>query len=151
MSEEKRAYISGPLTGLAKGGQHSTTRFYERIADMFERITGMRAFLPHEHYDPIKHQDYSAREVDDAERRQITEGTSILIAVAVAPSWGGGIEVEMANQSRIPVIILCRKDDLAARKISRLLLGNPAVVAVITYRTEEEALERLERELVKMR
>lgn len=147
MKKEKPAYICGPLTGLPTKQQMAIKDFYERIADLVERISGTRAFVPHEHYDPVKHGDYVPEEVDKAERQQISERTSLLLVVAVAPSWGGGIEVEMANQNGIPVIILCKKDDLGKGRISRLLRGNPAVVTIISYDTENEALEKLERGL----
>jgi CheY-like chemotaxis protein len=62
----------------------------------------------------------------------------------VAPSWGGGIEVEMAHEHAIPVLILCEKEKLERRLISRLLRGNPAVRHIITYTSEDEALQKLQ-------
>jgi len=40
----------------------------------------------------------------------VCEETSLLIVVAITPSWGGGIEVEMANKDHVPAIILCEKE-----------------------------------------
>jgi hypothetical protein len=147
MNNEKSVYISGPLTGLPQKQQKCIRDFYERIAGLVERISGVRAFIPHEYFDPVHQPDATPEEVNRAERQQICERTSLLLVVAVAPSWGGGIEVEIANQNNISAIILCRHEDLESRTISRLLLGNPAVVAVIDYKTPEEALEKLEQAL----
>ena len=86
-------------------------------------VTGVRAFVPHEHYDPIKHANYTPADVDAAERKQVCEGSSI------------------------PVVLLCEKGKLEARRISRLLRGNPAVVATISYGSQDEALDLLREHL----
>jgi hypothetical protein len=139
--------VCGPLTELSSDEQKSVKLFYQHIADTCEKIIGIRAFVPHEHYDPIKHAKYTPQDVDKAERHQVCDLTSLLIVVAVAPSWGGGIEVEMANQNGVPIVILCEKVKLENRKISRLLRGNPAVVDILFYTTEDEALKRLQLKL----
>ena len=146
----KSAYICGPLTELSPEDQQWVKEFYRQIADLCQAVVGIRGFVPHEHYDPIKHANFSPPEVDEAERCQVCECTSVLIVVAVAPSWGGGIEVEMANQSGVPVILVCEREKLRQKKISRLLRGNPAVAAVIEYDTAVEALANLRRELAKL-
>ena len=140
---DKPVYICGPLTELAPDAQERVKHFYQAIADVFEKYTGIRAFVPHEHYDPVKHAGFTPQEVDAAERAQVCEKSSALVVVAIEPSWGGGIEVEMAHQSNIPVFILCERKKLEERKISRLLRGNPAVVQIITYDSEADALKQL--------
>lgn len=137
---EKVPYICGPLTDLPSEEQESIKSFYKCLADICQKVTGKRAFVPHEHFDPIKHESFSSGDVDKAERKQVCKKTSFLIVVAIAPSWGGGIEVEMANKSHVPIIILCQK----VKKVSRLLLGNPAVKGVIYYDSQIDAFSRLE-------
>ncbi len=144
MAIVKCAYVCGPLTDLAPEQQGVVKSFYEAIGDLCTRITGVEAFVPHKHFDPVKHANFTPPEVDAAEREQVCNWTSILIVVPVAPSWGGGIEVEMAYQNGVPVILLCEVQQLAERKISRLLRGNPGVRDVISYYTMEDALIQLE-------
>lgn len=139
----KTVYIAGPLTELSLGLQKSTKKFYVKIADLCEKVMGKRAFVPHEHYDPILHKNFTPAQVDKAERDQVCSKTSLLLVCAIAPSWGGGIEVEMANTKGIPVIVLCEKEKLEQRKISRLLRGNPAVREIIAYSTETDAIRKL--------
>ena len=134
---EKVAYICGPLTDLSAEERSEIRNFYDKIADVCEEATGLRAFAPHENYDSPENQTFSPQDIDDAERNQVCNKTSILIAVYIAPSWGGGIEVEMARQSGVPIIILCPK----GKKITRLLLGNRNVVKVIYYENEAQALD----------
>ena len=138
---QKRAYICGPLTELG-ARQEAAKRFYERLADACYEILGVRAFVPHEHYDPVKHAHYTPSQVDEAERKQVREETSLLVVVALAPSWGGGVEVEMANTFGVPAILLCEQERLDRREVSRLLQGNPAFVDRIAYHDEEDALEK---------
>jgi len=140
---EKVAYICGPLTELPSGQQGLVKVFYSRLGDVCEEVFGRRAFVPHEHYDPIRHPNFTPKEVDAAERKQVCENTSVLIVVAIQPSWGGGIEVEMANTNNIPVVILQNEN----KKISRLLRGNPAVMEIISYNNEDEAVELLKAKL----
>ena len=143
MAEAKSAYICGPLTELLPEEQGRIKRFYARIADLFEELTGVRAFVPHEHYDPVVNPNPTPAQVDAAERKQVCENSSMLVVVAEAPSWGGGIEVEMARTNGVPVVLLCDREKLAQRKISRLLRGNPAVVKILEHDNEEDALSQL--------
>ncbi|MDO8536628.1 MAG: hypothetical protein Q7R94_00055 [bacterium] len=143
------AYICGPLTELPPDEQERIKSLYSGIADLFKELTGIRAFVPHEHYDPVKHADFSPDQIDSAERWQVCRKTSLLVVVAIVPSWGGGIEVEMANRSGVPVVILCEKEKLRQKKISRLLRGNPAVKEVISYDYELQIPAQLENWLMK--
>ncbi len=138
-------YVCGPLTELPAGEQSPAKEFYKEIADVCAETLGVRAFVPHEHYDPVVNPDFTPKQVDEAERRQVCQRTSVLIVVAIAPSWGGGIEVEMARQSNVPIIILCEKEKLEQRKISRLLRGNPGVKMIIPYSSRKQALLSLGR------
>lgn len=147
MEKGKSVYICGPLTELLPEEQQRVKYFYGKLADACEEVSGTKALVPHEHYDPIKNADYTPQQVDEAERKQVCENTSLLVVAAIAPSWGGGIEVEMANRSGIPVVILCEQNKLEQRKISRLLRGNPAVSSIIVYASEDEAIEKLRGEL----
>lgn len=144
MESHKTLYVCGPLTELPVEQQKSVKSFYKRIADLCEEQIGERAFVPHEHFDPVRHPSFLPKDVDKAERKQVCEKTSLLIVVAIAPSWGGGIEVEMANRSNVPVVILCEKQ----KNISRLLRGNPAVIDIIFYTSQENALLGLREKLV---
>ena len=139
----KSAYICGPLTELPPEQQASVKVLYEAVGDVCSKVLGTESFVPHQHYDPIANADATPPEVDAAEREQIYDKTSVLVVVAIAPSWGGGIEVEMANTKGIPAIILCDAKQLAARKVSRLLRGNGAVKEVIAYHSTGEMLQML--------
>ncbi len=132
-------YICGPLTELSEEEQELVKALYVKIANLFKEMIGVRAWVPHEHFDPDKHPNFTPRQVDEAERNIVCNKTSLLVVVAVAPSWGGGIEVEMAHQNNVRAVILHQKD----KKISRLLRGNPTVKKIIEFDDYDDAITKL--------
>jgi hypothetical protein len=119
------AYISGALTALDDASR--TKLFYELLAEIAE-AAGLRAYLPHRVSDPVTAAHLDPRAVYEIDRAHVT-GAAVLIAYAGIPSFGVGIEVELAREHAVPVIIVAERD----RPISRLLLGNPAVVEVVRF------------------
>src|SRR2546425_5401429 len=119
------AYISGALTALVDGPR--TKLFYEVLAEIAEAAR-LRAYLPHRVTDPMAAAHLDPRAVYEIDRAHVTSA-AVLIAYAGIPSFGVGIEVELAREHGVPVIIVAERD----RPISRLLLGNPAVVEVVKF------------------
>ena len=119
------AYISGALTALDDAPR--TKLFYEVLAEIAE-AAGLRAYLPHRVTDPVVAAHLDPRAVYEIDRAHVTSA-AVLIAYAGIPSFGVGIEVELAREHGVPVIIVAERD----RPISRLLLGNPAVVEVVKF------------------
>ncbi len=136
------AYISGALTALEDGAR--TRLFYELLAEV-AGTAGLRAYLPHRVTDPVAASHLDPRAVYDIDRAHVT-GSRVVVAYAGIPSFGVGIEVELARENGIPVILVVERD----RTVSRLLLGSPAVVEVVRFadldglrRTLVAALERV--------
>src|SRR4030081_3799262 len=127
------AYISGALTALDDAPR--TKLFYELLAEIAE-ASGLRAYLPHRVTDPVAAAHLDPRSVYEIDRAHVTSAV-VLIAYAGIPSFGVGIEVELAREHAVPVISVAERD----RPISRLLLGNPAVVQVVKF-TDLDGLRR---------
>jgi hypothetical protein len=119
------AYVSGALTSLEDGAR--TRLFYELLAEVVE-TAGLRAYLPHRVTDPVMAADLDPRAVYDIDRAHVT-GSRVVVAYAGIPSFGVGIEVELAREHGVPVILVVERE----RTVSRLLLGNPAVVEVVRF------------------
>jgi len=119
------AYVSGALTSLEDGAR--TRLFYELLAEVVESA-GLRAYLPHRVTDPVTSPNLDPRGVYDIDRAHVT-GSRVVVAYGGIPSFGVGIEVELAREHGIPVILVVERD----RTVSRLLLGNPAVVEVVRF------------------
>ncbi|HEY6959737.1 MAG TPA: hypothetical protein VI814_13015 [Candidatus Limnocylindria bacterium] len=130
------AYISGALTAVDDAAR--TRLFYELLAEVVE-TAGLRAYLPHRVTDPVTAADLEPRAVYDIDRAHVA-GSRVVVAYAGIPSFGVGIEVELAREHGIPVILVVERD----HAVSRLLLGNPAVVEVVRFAD----LEGLRRSLV---
>ena len=137
--EVPSVYVCGPLTDLLPHQQKSVKEIYVQIARLANRITGVRGFVPHEHCDPKIHSYLQPEQVDRIERDRISRNTSCLVALVIAPSWGGGIEIEIAYRSKVPCILLIKKGENA----SRLLRGNPGIVKIIYYTSVKDALTQL--------
>ena len=119
------AYVSGALTALDDAPR--TKLFYELLAEIVE-AANLRAYLPHRVADPVAQAHLDPRAVYEIDRAHVT-GAVVLIAYAGIPSFGVGIEVELAREHGVPVIVVAERD----RPMSRLLLGNPAVVEVVRF------------------
>lgn len=119
------AYVSGALTSLENGAR--TRLFYELLAEVVG-TAGLRAYLPHRVTDPETAAHLDPRAVYDIDRAHVT-GSRVVVAYAGIPSFGVGIEVELAREHGIPVVLVVERD----RTVSRLLLGNPAVVEVVRF------------------
>ena len=118
-------YISGALTALADGAR--TRVFYELLAEIVSDC-GLRPYLPHRATDPVAAPDLDPRSVYEIDRARVAR-SSLVIAYAGTPSFGVGIEVEIAREHGIPVILVAERD----RTVSRILLGSPAIVDVVRF------------------
>jgi hypothetical protein len=119
------AYVSGALTALEEGARMRL--FYELLAEVVESV-GLRAYLPQRVSDPVAAAHLEPRAVYDIDRAHVTSAR-VLVAYAGIPSFGVGIEVELAREHAVPVVLVVERD----RTVSRLLLGNPAVVEVVRF------------------
>ncbi|HEV8470974.1 MAG TPA: hypothetical protein VGR46_15350 [Candidatus Limnocylindria bacterium] len=136
------AYISGALTALEDAPR--TKLFYELLAEIAE-AAHLRAYLPHRVTDPVVAAHLDPRAVYEIDRAHVT-GAAVLIAYAGIPSFGVGIEVELAREHGVPVIVVAERD----RPISRLLLGNPAVLEVVRFADLEGLRRQLQDALVRI-
>lgn len=66
-----------------------------------------------------------------------------------APSWGGGIEVEIAYNSNVPIIITRQVIKGEPRFLSRFLRGNPGIKEIVDFVTYDELFKKLEEILPK--
>jgi hypothetical protein len=121
-------YVSGALTAIADGARARV--FYELLAEIVTEC-GLRPYLPHQSTggtDPIAAPDLDPRSAYDIDRARVAR-SGLVIAYAGTPSFGVGIEVEIARERGIPVILVAERD----RTVSRILLGSPAVVDVVRF------------------
>jgi hypothetical protein len=134
-------YVSGALSDVPEASRQQYLEFYEEIGHLVESL-GLSAYVPHRNTDPVKHKDVTTHQVDFIDRTAVNS-SFLVVAVADNPSLGVGIEVEMAHHASKPVVLICHKDKIEQRRISRLIRGNPAVVHEIVYDGQADALVQL--------
>jgi len=140
----QKVYIAGALTRL-EDQKLNLKDFYTKIGHLC-RSFGIEAFVPHEHFDPINHPDFTPKEVYQREFEEVTTA-DLMIAYVGEPSLGTGSEIEMAKNSNSTIILVSEKD----KKVSRLVRGNPAVKYEVVFEDEDEALSQLKEILEKIK
>lgn len=130
-------FFAGALNDLPNPDK--TKLFYKKMAAIAEKLgfTYFWAFL--NGTDPDANPDVPARDVYNRDIAALDK-SDIMIAYVGEPTTGTGIEVEHAHQTGKPVVLLYEKTD----RVSRMLLGCPAVKKEIPFSTEEDALKQLE-------
>src|SRR3981081_1004058 len=113
------AYVSGALTALEEGAR---CRLFSELRGEVGESAGLRAYLPHRVSDPASAAHLEARAVYEIDRAHVTSAR-VVVAYAGIPSFGVGIEVELAREHSVPVVLVVERE----RTVSRLLLGNPAL------------------------
>ena len=135
-------YVSGALSDVPADIRPRYIEFYETIGRLVESL-GLVPYVPHLNTDPIRHKHVTPKDVDLIDRTAVTSAV-LVVAVADNPSLGVGIEVEMANHAAKPVVLLCKRELLDQRRISRLIRGNPAIAREIAFEDFADALIKLE-------
>lgn len=139
--KKKMVYISGALTRLSVNS--CMKEFYERIASTVDKVCGIgTAYVPHRYTDPVNNPDVTPEEVYQRDKQKVY-ASNLVIAYIGEPSTGVGAELQMANQKRIPILLLYEKGE----KVSRLPRGMESVKGICEYSTEEEALQWVEQKL----
>ena len=133
----KSVYIAGPLTDMPADKRAMMRKFYESLGEICEEF-GLQPYLPHQHSDPELHVQLTPQRTDQLDRLAVTSSYLVIAYVGV-PSIGVGIEVEMANHANKPVVILAEQTKIVGKRVTRLVRGNPAVMAEISFRDFEDA------------
>ena len=112
-----RAYISGALTGV---NSDELRNLYETAAAALVKH-GWVPYLPHTATDPIRHSEIPAPTVYRVDREEIAKA-DLVVVFLFPPSFGVGIELELAASALRPVLLLAPR----GVPISRMVSGNPA-------------------------
>lgn len=135
--ERPIAYIAGRLTGLPPTKANQYKKMYESAAQICEEL-GFKAYLPHEHTDPLKHPLVSPTEVYLTDTGKVRDA-KIVIAFIDEPSFGVGTELGYAAVYETFVILVHH----LGVPVSRMVFGNPSVIGIVPYSKWEEAIEVL--------
>lgn len=127
-TESKRdVYMSGALSDLtSEKFDWVTKEIYERVEKVCQSM-GLTCYCPHKSpTTPTKGIPHSKVWKTDYER---VVSSGAIVAYIGIPALGVGAEIEMARTANVPVILLCETSK--QEKLSRLILGNPAIVDIV--------------------
>jgi hypothetical protein len=130
-----QVYISGALTGVSN--PDALKAFYEAIAKVCEGVN-MVPYVPHLVSDPVQNPGMTPREVYELDRDKVAH-SDLVIAYVGAPSLGVGSEIEIARENSVPVILLMEN----TARVSRMIRGNPAVIAELKFSGYDNGLRQL--------
>ncbi|RKX42030.1 MAG: hypothetical protein DRP27_09975 [Thermotogae bacterium] len=136
-------YMSGALSDLtSEKFDWVTKEIYERVEKVCQSM-GLTCYCPHKSpTTPTKGIPHSKVWKTDYER---VVSSGAIVAYIGIPALGVGAEIEMARTANVPVILLCETSK--QEKLSRLILGNPAIVDIVLFENPDEFEEPLKKPL----
>jgi len=132
-----RAYLATALTGLGESERRMLFADSDCIAKVCQN-SGILLYQPREHTDPLAHANRPAREVYLTDRDQVAT-SDLVVALCSLPSFGVGMEIEIATAVGIPVVYLIKKGS----RLSRMVEGTPGKKRIIEYADSTELVEKL--------
>ncbi|MCX6792997.1 MAG: hypothetical protein NTY12_03135 [Candidatus Falkowbacteria bacterium] len=100
----KTPYVLGLLDGLSQDKKEEAKILYITAADICKTMLGERAYLPHEQLD--WQSALTSKEIYQYESDRIRYTTSLVIAVDFTFSWEGGAILQLANDAKVPIILM---------------------------------------------
>lgn len=127
-------YVFGPI--YIHGDDYLD--FYKQVnmlcAKYFDKVVGTYPDFWDTDESP---QEFYARTYD------VITKLDLFIGEVTSPSWGVGMEFQMAQEHNIPCIALCREGN----KPSSMIMGIPCLRQIIYYSDIHDALAKIERSL----
>lgn len=114
-------YISGPLTNVDPA--LGLRELYEKLGAFLES-QGIHAHVPHLTGDPLLFPTLTPKEIWDMDARAVRAADCTIAYVGI-PALGVGQELEIAREARKDIVLW----NFVGEKVTRMTLGNPAVVA----------------------
>lgn len=140
MTQRRYVYISGALTSMTDERRCELRDFYQKLAVVCSEFD-LNAYVPHLVSDPKLAAHLTPQEVDDLDREAVM-GSCLVAAYVGIPSFGVGIELEMAYHAHKPVVLLCEKGTVDDRMLSRLVRGNRMVADELLFHGFADAAEK---------
>lgn len=133
-SKIKKVYVAGALTHVNEADKFS----YEKLGAFLQQ-NDLEAYVPHMWgTDPVKDPNAKSEDVWKINHRHIS-GSDLAIAYVGKPSLGVGSELEIARVSNVKLLLWAFEGE----KISRMALGNPAVIDVLIVKDEEDLFKQI--------
>jgi transcriptional regulator with XRE-family HTH domain len=127
-----RAYLASALTGLSREARQLVISAHAAIKLACSQL-GITVYDPMDHTDPTAYSAIPAKDVFMIDRRQVLSA-DLLIALITEPSFGEGMELELARSTLLPVLLVVPKD----KSVSKMVTGSPGVKHTVTFESVED-------------
>lgn len=120
-----RAYLATALTGLQGPERAEVFQASDCIGTVCEQL-GFALYQPRLKTDPVEHSEVDPRDVYLTDRERVVT-SDLVIALCIQPSFGVGIEIQLAAGAGVPVVLLS-KQGISLSKMVTGGLGNNHVI-----------------------
>jgi transcriptional regulator with XRE-family HTH domain len=135
-------YVAAALTDLPKDRKNHVGLLSNMVAEV-ARDHGIFVYQPLRATDPLEHPDVDDTVVYLTDRKRVAEA-DIVFALLDDPSFGPGLELEIAATYGKPTIAIAHKD----ATISRMVTGSPTnLLETLRYRTATDLKPKLSQAL----
>lgn len=134
------AYFASALTGLTDEQMSEIIALDEKIDEICRSYERYQVVLyrPRTVTSPKDNPEVSAKEVYEIDQTRVASADVIFLAT-IFPSLGAGMELQLALQSCSSIILLKKK----GQKLSRMVLGCPAIQEIIEFDDLSELEEKV--------
>ncbi len=132
-----RAYLATALTGL----RPEERREVFDLSDLIERTcsgSGISLYQPRLATDPVKNAQVQAREVYLTDRERVVT-SDLIVALCTQPSYGMGMEIQLASGAGVPILLLFKK----GFGLSKMVTGSLGHSHAIDFTDGLDLAERL--------
>ena len=139
------AYLASALTGLTEEQREHLIEVSEVVSSVCKDLE-IDVYEPRKATDPVNHPQVSPEDVFDMDREQVLS-SDLIIHVADYANTGAGEELDFALAALIPIVLIAHGDT----RVSRMVIGIPALKLMITYRDLGELRDELRERLTEIR
>lgn len=132
----KSVYVFGPIHIFGQDYLPLYKKLMALCKKYFDNVIGTYPDFWATKENPAKFYNRTAKTIKKCE---------LFIAEVSSPSHGVGMELQMAAENKIPVILIAKK----GLKISIMVTGLPNIKKIIRYKNTDELLKKMESELKK--
>lgn len=144
----KVPFISGSVHGLRLKRRLAVEGLYESMDESCELVLGVRAFLPHRHFNPGNFHNPTPAKVYDVIGTQLKYRTSHLIVVGEVLDGSEGALVALAAEGEIPMLFLLPGKAEVSPYIEGLVIRFAVEACFVNYSSYPDAIDKLEGWLV---
>lgn len=131
-------YISGAL--FMSRNLSDMRALYEFAADVCDEC-GHVPYVPHKHTDPELRADADPVDVYEIDSKKVIAAKAV-VAFANEPSFGAGMELMLAVQHKVPVIVFRRSDIQVSRYLRGFMISH-GYGDVVPYSDEKDLKAKL--------